>query len=373
MKTVDKASALAALVLNYAYAALEESPMLSKLIKRRTAETIELTNRTVLDVRSASFRRLRGQTCLAVIADETAFWYSDESSNPDTEILGAVKPSLLTTRGPLVCISSPHARKGVLWTAYQRHFGPDGDPMVLVAHGSSRDLNPSLPQSEIDAEYQKDPVWAATEYGAEFRTDVETFISIEAVEACVDAGVLERPYDRRFTYSAFVDPSGGASDSFTMAIAHMEGKTIVLDVLRELRAPFSPEAAVEQFCLLLRQYLINTVRGDRYGGEWPREQFSKRGITYEPAERSKSEIYVDVLPLINSRTCALLAHPTLQRQLVGLERKTSRAGKDSIDHVRGGRDDVANAVAGALVHASAAGGGDPHFWRELRYPNLGTV
>jgi hypothetical protein len=54
---------------------------------------------------------------------------------------------------------------------------------------------------------------------------------------CVDAGVLERPYDRRFIYSAFVDPNGGASDSFMMAIAHMEGKTIVLDVLRGLRAP----------------------------------------------------------------------------------------------------------------------------------------
>jgi hypothetical protein len=33
-------------------------------------------------VRTASFRRLRGFTCVAVIADEAAFWYSDESANP---------------------------------------------------------------------------------------------------------------------------------------------------------------------------------------------------------------------------------------------------------------------------------------------------
>jgi hypothetical protein len=80
----------------------------------------------------------------------------------------------------------------------------------------------------------------------------------------------------------------GAADSFTLAISHMEGKTAVIDLIRELRAPFSPEAAVEQFGLLLRQYSINVVRGDRYGGLWPQEQFTKRGITYEPSERSRA-------------------------------------------------------------------------------------
>jgi hypothetical protein len=35
------------------------------------------------------------------------------------------------------------------------------------------------------------------------------------------------------------------------------------------------------------------------------------GITYEPAERI-SDLYRDVLPLINSRTVALLDNPVLQ-------------------------------------------------------------
>ena len=49
-----------------------------------------------------------------------------------------------------------------------------------------------------------------------------------------------------------------------------------------------------------------------------------------------------------------LDHPRLVNQLIGLERRTSRAGKDSIDHVPGGHDDVANAVAGAVVLAAQA-------------------
>jgi hypothetical protein len=38
----------------------------------------------------------------------------------------------------------------------------------------------------------------------------------------------------------------------------------------------------------------------------------------------------------------------LTNQLVGLERRTTRAGRDSIDHAPSGHDDLANAVAGTF-------------------------
>jgi hypothetical protein len=57
-------------------------------------------------------------------------------------------------------------------------------------------------------------------------------------------------------------------------------------------------------------------------------------------------------------------------QLTSLERRTSRAGKDSIDHAPGAHDDVANAVAGALVTAYKAPG-DPNFNRKLVYGPAG--
>jgi hypothetical protein len=179
--------------------------------------------------------------------------------------------------------------------------------------------------------------------------------------------VHERPYERRHVYTAFCD---GSHDSFTLAIGHKEGKTAVLDVIRERRPPFSPEGVVEEFCAVLRQYSIYLVRGDKYAGQWPAEQFGKRGVTYEPCERTKSELYQDLLPLINSKQAALLDLPILQRQLVGLERRTARGGKDSIDHAPGAKDDVANVVAGALL---AEGTGDPRFHRRLEYSTSGLV
>ena len=117
---------------------------------------------------------------------------------------------------------------------------------------------------------------------------------------------------------------------------------------------------VEEFASLIRSYRCSKVFGDRYGGEWPREQFQKRGVFYEPAEKSKSELYVDLLPLINSGAVHLLDHDRLVLQITSLERRTSRGGKDSIDHAPGAHDDIANAVAGALVTT----------FKELQVPNF---
>jgi hypothetical protein len=66
----------------------------------------------------------------------------------------------------------------------------------------------------------------------------------------------------------------------------------------------------------------------------------------------KSDIYRDMLPLLNSRKCELLDNRRLISQLHGLERRTARGGRDSIDHSPGAHDDIANAVAGALVLAA---------------------
>ena len=184
----------ASITLDYATAAFEASPILSQLIAARLADTLELTNGITIEVRAATFRRLRGPTYVAVIADEAAFWYSDEfSSNTDTEILNAVRPGLATTGGPLIIASSPYARRGVLWELHRRHYGPDGDPLILVAQGTSREFNPSLKQSVVDRALERDRAAASAEYLAQFRTDIETFVAYEIVQACVGDHVEMAP------------------------------------------------------------------------------------------------------------------------------------------------------------------------------------
>ena len=61
---------VAKIILDYAEASFERSPILKQLIASRTADALELTNGITLEVRPASFRKLRGPTHVAVIADE---------------------------------------------------------------------------------------------------------------------------------------------------------------------------------------------------------------------------------------------------------------------------------------------------------------
>ncbi|MCJ2138456.1 hypothetical protein [Methylobacterium sp. E-066] len=353
-------------IFRYIRGLLTEVPMLARMIERETADEFDLTNRVTIEVGTSSYRAVRGRTLAAALCDELAFWPSDTSASPDYEILDALRPAMATIpNGMMLCASSPYARRGALYDAFQRYHGRDDAP-ALVWRAATRTMNPSVPQRLIDEALERDLPSASAEYLAEFRSDVESFITREVVEAAIPRGVVERAPITGITYSAFCDPSGGVSDSMTMAIGHRENERLILDALRERKAPFSPEAAVSEFSDLLKRYQVSQVSGDRYGGSWPAESFQRYGITYTPAEKPKNQIYVDLLPRLNSGEVELLDVPVLITQLVMLERRTARGGRDSIDHAPGAHDDVANAAAGVLVSLQKQPGDyDPGMWARL--------
>jgi hypothetical protein len=336
-------------VLDYITANFEASPILRQLIEARTQRALRLTNRIDIEVRASDFRRLRGSTYIAIICDESAFWLNENSANPDSEILNAVRPGLATTCGPLFMISSPYARRGELWNLYNKHFGPNGDPAILVAQASSRTMNSSLPQSVVDRAMERDPASAEAEYGAQFRRDIESFVNVEAVRACVSVGVYERAPIPGITYHAFVDPAGGSgADSMTLAIGHIDHvkQIVVVDAIREAKPLFSPETVTGEFAKLLKSYNIFRIIGDKFGGGFPAEQFGRYSIQLDQCAKPRSDLYVDLLPHINSCRIQLLDHPRLVSQLCALERRSARGGRDTIDHPPNGHDDIANAVAG---------------------------
>jgi len=329
-------------------------PILQSHVLNVTTSEIELKGGVTIEVVTRSYRTVRGRSVCVAVLDELAFWRDDDSANPDSEVLNAVRASMATFGSDAMVIagSSPYARRGVLWDAFRRWHAKD-DARNLVWRAATRTMNPTVSQEFIDAEYERDPASANAEYGAEFRSDVAEFVSMEVLEACTADGVFELPPVSGASYIAFVDPSGGSSDSMTLAIAHRDKFGIgILDCIRECRPPFSPESVVDEFCTVLASYHIHKICGDRYAGEWAREPFRKRNVTYELSEKPKSDIYRDMLPLLNSRKIQLLDDRRLISQLHGLERRTARGGRDSIDHGPGAHDDIANAVAGALVLAS---------------------
>jgi hypothetical protein len=347
----------ARIVTRYIAGYFREVPLLAPLVERESDDGIELRNGVEIIVGTNSYRAVRGRTFACVIFDEVAFWRDEDSTTPDIETYNAVAPGMITLPGAmLIGISTPYRRAGLLFDRWRRYYGkPDDD--VLVVRGPSTTFNPTLPQSVIDQALERDPEAAAAEWLAEWRSDLADFVSREVVDAAMVPGRHELPPIADVAYAAFVDPSGGSADSMTLAIGHREGERVVVDAIRERRPPFSPADVVAEFTEVLGSYGISSVSGDRYGGEWPAERFRERGIDYRPAEHPKSDLYRELLPVLNAGRIELLDHPRLAAQLLGLERRTVRGGRDSIDHASGAHDDIANAVAG--VASALAGGGVP--------------
>jgi hypothetical protein len=294
---------------------LKGVPLFARMILDENTEAITLSNRVVIEIGTASFRTTRGYSFAAVLCDEIAFWRQDETSaNPDVEILRALRPGMASIPGSILMLaSSPYAKRGELYGAFRRHFGKD-DARVLVWKADTATMNPKIDPAIIAEAYDSDPEAARAEY------------------------------------SAFVDPSGGVNDAMTLSVAHLSGGAIcVLDAVLEIRPPFDPEAAVAECTTVLRRFGITRVIGDRYAGEWPKARFAEHGIAFEQSARAKSDLYCDLLPLLNAKRVELLDNPRLAAQLVGLERRTARSGRDTVDHTPGAHDDLANVVAGVLV------------------------
>ncbi len=336
-------------IFNYVLGLLKAIPSLSGMIVGDSADTILLSNRVQIEIAAASFRSTRGYTYAAVLADEVAFWRSDESLNPDVEILRALRPGLASIPGSIMMLaSSPYGKKGALYNSYRRHYGRD-DARVLVWKAPTEAMNPRIDPAIIAEAYDEDPESARAEYGAEFRDDLADFITREQIDAITMWGRHELPSEPGIAYRAFLDPSGGSSDSMCLAIAHQTADRGVLDCLVEIRPPFDPDKAVIECVAVLRRFNVSRAVSDHYGGLWPVARFAEHGITVEQSARPKSSLYQDFLPLANAGRVELLDHKRLAAQFCGLERRTGRSGKDSIAEPPGAHDDCCNVVAGVLV------------------------
>ena len=343
----------AAIVHRYISGYFHDVPLLQQLAVRESADGLELNNQCEIVIATNSFRSVRGRTIAAVIFDEVAFWRDETTANPDVETYNAVVPGLVTLPGALLIgITTAYRRAGLAYSKYAEAFGKD-DPDVLVVYGPATAFNPTLPQSVIDAAIARDPEAARAEWLSEWRSDLSDFIDRALVDAAVDAGVLVRPPHAKHRHVAFADPSGGRGDAFTCAIAHAEGTTAILDALIERRPPFDPDDVVQEIARTLRSYHLHSVTGDRYAAEWVVSAFRREGVHYQHSDRDRSALYLDALPLFTSGRVRLLDNDRLIFQFVSLERRTSRMGKDVVDHGPAGHDDLCNSAAGALVLAAA--------------------
>jgi hypothetical protein len=125
----------------------------------------------------------------------------------------------------------------------------------------------------------------------------------------------------------------------------------MIDCLREVMPPFSPEVVSKEFAELLLSYSVSFCLADKFAGEWLSEQFSKWGVRVDQSAKSKSELYIDLLATLSSGRIDLLDHPKSIDQICSLERRNRSGGRQQIDSPVGQHEDIANVIAG-LVSSS---------------------
>lgn len=346
----------AKIAFGYIKAHFEQTLLLKGLVERIGDDFIQLRNKAEIVVQTNNTRSPRGRTIACAIFDEAAFWLGVDYAHPDTEVDAAVSPGLMRFPGSIkIIISSVHRRAGLLYDKYAANFGQDDDD-TLVVLGTSLQFNSTLDKAEIDRQLALDPEKAGAEYLSRWRDDLTTFLDRLLVEAAIDKGIIIRPYQRSQTYTCFADPSGGRQDAFTAAIGHKEGDLVIVDAVFEKRAPFDADIALNEVSEFALSYGCRRVYGDAYGAELTVAAFRARGIDYRQlkadgfeARLNRSQIYLNSLALFTSGRVRLPDNPRLVHQLINLERRAARSGHDTIDHPRGGSDDLANSVAGVMV------------------------
>jgi len=257
--------------------------------------------------------------------------------------------------GLLMLGSSVYRKRGYMHRQYRElHGNADAPDDTLVWFAPSAVMSPKLPQDVIDRAFAENAPKARAEFLNIWREDLSDFIPVDVIEACTDRSVYERAPVPGVSYRAFADCAGGTGgDSFAFAIAHREA-AYTLDVVREYRPRFVPASVIGELAQLCKQYGISEVQGDRFAIGFHESEWRTHGIRFEACERTTSENYLSLLPLLLAKRVRLVDSRTLRSQLAALERRVGAADREAVTHPQhaSAHDDIACAVAGALVLAS---------------------
>lgn len=352
----------AKVAFKYTRGLLEASPLLSQEVESITADRIVLKNGIELQIGTSDYAAVRGRTLLCVVADEYAFWPHEQA----IEVLRATRPGMASQpQAMLIVITTLYSQRGPVFETFRRYFGV-ADPRVLVLKATTRDTNPTISEEFIRAEIERDPQAAAAEYLSEFRSDLEGFLDVALVDRATRSAPRELPCIRfnpdgaEYIRFAAIDVSGGRNDATAAAVAHRFRDRVIVDACRRWPSPHDPVAVAGEVAAFLAGYGLSSAVADQYGAELSRSIYREAGISLDVAEVNRSEAYLAVLPMFASGRIEIPDEPRLRMELLALERRTGRSGKDAVDHCPGQHDDLANSLALAAwrTYRTSASPGD---------------
>jgi hypothetical protein len=346
--------------------------------------------------RSCVAKGLRGAGNLVVILDEMAH-FTDKGQSGAEEVYNAVTPSTSAfspkdpddaripigpVEGRIISISSPLGRQGQFYKLFQIAMsGGPASKNMLAIQAPTWEVNPTVPASEFEKHYQKDPIVFFTEYGGEFTDRTRGWIERkEDLMACVDPDRRPRTGAKARSPHFLGLDLGLAGDGTAVAIGHIEadkerGSVVVLDYIEQIRAGVGKykdqdrlefEDVADWIADLGKKFFITEGVFDQWAGIPLEQALAKRGLRQmESRHMTKnlvSEIFKTFKDMMWDKRLVLYDHPIPDGQehcpylteLLELQAKQHSKYLTTVEapNVRGKHDDMSDALVRMVWLAS---------------------
>ena len=218
---VDKGQARA--IFRFVLGLLKAVPMLEPLIVRRDTETIELSNRVQIEIATAQ-PSLDARLLLCGGPVRRGRFLEKRRDLAQSRCRDFERVAAGPGDHPRLGVADRLVALFAAWRALQRlpqalRQGRRARPGVeSLDAGDEPGHRPADHRRGLRGRSGNRP---RRNMAAEFSTDLADYVSRETVEAVTMWGRHELPPEPGVTYSAFVDPAGGVSDSMTLAIGHL--------------------------------------------------------------------------------------------------------------------------------------------------------
>jgi hypothetical protein len=321
---------------------------------------IELSSGIVIQVCAARANAVRGGACVAVIFEEAChFGREDKSAHPLSEIVGSLRPALLThvdTNGKMVFVSSPWVKSGLCYESFRDR--ESNREHSLVCQLPSRDLNPSLSETEMFLMRKlQGESWFQREFLSEFVDSGEPMIPTEAIDGAVVRGRESFLPEKDAAYIAGFDLSARGDDS-ALGIAHASEGKVTLDFCNLWKRPqgqntIDPFLVLEQACETMKTYNVSRAFSDQVLQSVVEHTVKKFGILYQRTVtygNGAAAMWRVVRELFVTGKVRIPDNKILIAQLKSLEQKFLDGGGQAVE-ARRGKDDLAVAAALAIFQA----------------------
>ncbi len=319
---------------------------------------IELTDKPIaFKTFTASIAGVSGFTCIAAICDEVAKWRdADSGSNPASEVLASLRPTMATQKNARMFLSSsPLGSEDAHATA----FDLGDSSFQIVAYAPSWEANPSITEEGTHALEPDLRIWSR-EYGA---------IPQAGVLSAFDPDAIDRAFARKVSGSAsasamVIDASSGRKDAWTWGLcrwvrpADAEIGRAVLEwgLVDGVEGAFWTQTKGEEIVAglagMAQRCGIYEVHADQREELMLASAFSRHGVELRPhpwTAATKPAAVATVRRWFADGTIALPPHEKLRRELLAFEERITASGSFTFGARGSGHDDYVSLLLTAAM------------------------